>query len=160
MIRRLLTLIVIAALATPVLADDPKPGKQKGAGWEKEWEKLLKKFDKNGDGQISKEEIAAAKADEKKADKKADKKKDDDKKDDDKKGDDKKPKSKHAPGAALEKHFDEIDTNKDGKISKEEFKAFLDKMKEKAADKKGKGDKGDEKKPAEPKKDEPPPPAK
>jgi Ca2+-binding EF-hand superfamily protein len=141
MLRRLLTFAFVLALAVPALADDPKPAK-KGQAWEKEWERLLKLYDKDGDGQISKEELAAAKADAEKKGKQepqdpAKKTDGDDKKTNPTPAPDgKKPHSKHTPGAQLEKHFDEIDTNKDGKISKEEFKAYVEKAAEKKAEKK------------------------
>lgn len=151
MIRSVLTLLIVAALAAPSLADENgKPGKKgdKGKGQGPDWDALVKRLDKDGDAQLSKDEIAAGKAEHEKGQKGPKGK-----------GGEGKGGKQHAPGP-LVKHFDEIDTNKDGKISKDEFKAFTDAMKEKAKDKKKAG--GEEpkkpaeepKKPEEPKKEE------
>ncbi len=156
MIRSALALLVAVTLAAPAFAGDKpdKKGGKKGQGQGPDWDTLIKKLDKDGDGQISKDELAAAKAEhEKKA---AEEPKGDEGKKPEGGAPGKKGKHPGVGNGPLAKHFDEIDTNKDGKISKDEFKAFADAMKEKAKDKKG--EKGEKPKPAEPKKEEPAPP--
>ncbi len=123
MLRRVSTLLVAFALVivfTPrAHAGDKKPL------WEREWEHLLKKFDKDGDGQISKEEIEQVLAAEKAA--RQEKKKQDPPANPEPKTDPKPDAAKkdhpHRPHVHLVKDFDKLDTNKDGKISKDEFKA-------------------------------------
>lgn len=119
--KRLLSLALALTLAlgtTSLGFAGEKPGKGE-PHWKKAWEHHLKKFDKNGDGMISKDEIDAVIAAEKAA----------------RANQPKEPKTtpttppqgqhphKHHPHVHLHRDFDKIDTNHDGKIDAAEFEA-------------------------------------
>jgi Ca2+-binding EF-hand superfamily protein len=82
--------IVASAQTTTAPAKTPKTAEQKAAG-KASYEAKFKAADKNSDGGLSKDELAAA----------------------------------GGEFGAIQKHFTEMDTNKDGKISMDEHKAWM-----------------------------------